>query len=91
MPATGRKMFFGQGFKPPQRREKTKMVNDWKSAVVEECNRMSIELPPQKTIAHNAAEAAAMAICWRGVKINAGRHKAPFMELLQKRNERTAA
>lgn len=91
MPSTWRKMFFGEGFKPPLRKEKTKFVNDWKTAVVEECNRMSIELPTQKTIAHNAAEAVAMAICWRGVKINAGRHKAPFLELLKNRNERNAA
>lgn len=101
--ATWRKMFFGSGFKPPQKPVmkkgvqeidqygKPKFVNDWKAAAVASCEKAGITLPTQKTIAHNAAEAAAMAYCWRGAEIHNDRDRTRFMELLQRRNDRSAA
>lgn len=92
MPSRWRKMFFGEGFKPPQKIVKGKKpTNDWKVAAVAECERMGVILPTKKTISHNAAEAVALAICWRGITIHAGRHHAAIMNLLQQRNERAAA
>lgn len=81
-PGAWRKMFFGQGFKPPQ---DAKGKNDWKAAAIAQCEREGITLPRQKALAHNAAEAVAVAICWRGAKVHAGRYQAPFMKLLQER------
>lgn len=81
-PGTWRKMFYGQGFKPPLDK---KRKNDWKAAAVNECDRMGIILPTKKTLAHNAAESCALAICWRGAKLHARRYEAPFMALLQNR------
>jgi hypothetical protein len=82
-PATWRKMFFGERFKPPVDK---KNKNDWKAAAVAMCERHGITLPSQKAIAHNAAESCALAICWRGAKLHAGRYHEPFMRLLQQRN-----
>lgn len=88
-PATWRKMFFGSTFKPPQKlRPGKKAENDWKSAAVTECERLGITLPSKKTIGHNAAEACALAICWRGAKLHAKRYEPAFMALLQQRNSR---
>lgn len=86
--STWRVMFFGQGFKPPL---DSKHKKDWKAAAVAHCERMGISLPPQKTIAHNAAEGCALAICWRGAKLHARRYEPAFLSLLQQRNERVAA
>lgn len=86
--ATWRKMFFGSGFKPPLDKHGK---NDWKAAAVASCEKAGITLPTQKTIAHNAAEAAAMAYCWRGAEIHNDRDRKRFMELLQRRNDRSAA
>jgi hypothetical protein len=85
--ATWRVMYYGKGFKPPL---DNKGKKDWKSAAVRECERMGIILPPQKTISHNAAEACALAICWRGAKLHARRYEPAFMSLLQQRNARSA-
>ena len=82
-PGTWRKMFFGTGFKPPLDKDGK---NDWKSAAVGACERHGIILPSQKTIAHNAAEACALAICWRGAKLHAKRYEPAFLGLLQQRN-----
>jgi Holliday junction resolvasome RuvABC endonuclease subunit len=98
---TWRKMFFGQGFKPPQKITKLskpdpktgkleKVENLWKQAVIEQCEREKIPLPAKKTNSDNAAEASAIAICWRGAEIKAGRYREPFQKLLQQRNERQA-
>lgn len=91
--ATWRKMFFGKGFQPPQKfnKAKKKNENDWKTAAVEQCEREGITLPSRKTVAHNAAEAAAIAICWRAAEIHAGRYIPAFQAMLQKRNARPEA
>lgn len=97
-PATWRKMFFGTGFKPPQKAVNKKAngkttvtyQNDWKAAAVSACERHGIVIPPKKTTNHNACEAAAMAICWRGAEpINKEMH-SQFIALVQQRNERAA-
>lgn len=87
MPAAWRKSFFGAGFKPPV---DGKGKKDWKSACVEECERIGIQLPKKKTLAHNAAEACALAICYavRDMKVHAGRYHEPWLKLIQQRNER---
>lgn len=85
---TWRKMFFGQGFKPPPDKHGK---NDWKAAAVASCENAGITIPTQKTISHNAAEAAAMAYCWRGAEIHTDRDRTRFMELLQRRNDRVEA
>jgi hypothetical protein len=92
-PGSWRKMFFGASFKPPQKPAKPgkKPENDWKAAAVSECERLGIVIPSRKTIAHNACEAAALAICWRGAKLHAKRYEGAFMNLLQQRNTRPSA
>lgn len=84
-PGTWRKMFFGQGFKPPLDK---KGKNDWKAAAVNQCDEMGIALPSKKTISHNAAEAVALAICWPAAKLHAGRYHSKFMELRLAHNDR---
>lgn len=94
--ATWRKMFYGAGFKPPQKITKLskpdskgrweKVENLWKEAIVAQCEREGIVLPSRKTVAHNAAESAAIAICWRGATIHAGRYVPAFQEMLKQRN-----
>lgn len=95
-PQSWHAMFFGRGFKPPQKPVK-KFVkgkkidtfeNDWKAACVAACERQGIHLPPQKTIAHNAADAAALAICWRGASPIHSEYHPRFISLVQNRNER---
>lgn len=88
--STWRKAFYGQGFKPAL---DNKGKNDWKSAAIAECARLGIILPKQKALAHNAAEACALAICWgvKDLKLHAARYREPRMALLQQRNERPAA
>lgn len=81
-PGTWRKMFYGAGFKPPLDK---KGKNDWKAAAVNQCDREGIVLPTKKTLAHNAAEACALAICWRGAKLHARRYEPKFLALLQGR------
>lgn len=90
MPASWRKTFFGQGFKPPLDKKGKK---DWKNAAITECERLGINLPSRKALADDAAEACALAICWasKDINLHAGRYHEPFMRLLQQRNERTAA
>ena len=87
MPSSWRKSFFGEGFKPPLDKKQKK---DWKSAAVEECERIGITLPKQKALAHNAAEACALAICWgvRDMKVHAGGYHQPWLNLVMQRNER---
>lgn len=90
MPASWRKTFFGQGFKPPL---DGKGKKDWKSAAIRECERLGIELPRTKAHADDAAEACAVAICWasRDMNLHAGRYQEPWMKLLQARNQRQVA
>lgn len=97
--ATWRLMFYGKGFKPPQKVTKLskpdskgrmeKVENLWKEAIVTQCEREGIVLPTKKTVAHNAGEAAAIAVCWRGAEIHAGRYLPAFQAMLQRRNERS--
>ncbi|AXV15098.1 hypothetical protein CYG48_04915 [Neorhizobium sp. SOG26] len=100
--ATWRVMFYGKGFKPPQKIHQLKkpdpktgkmerVENLWKEAIVAQCEREGIVLPSKKTIAHNAGEAAAIAVCWRGAEIHAGRYRPAFQGFLQNRNERQGA
>lgn len=77
-PGSWRKMFYGQGFKPPV---DNKGKNDWKAASVAACEREGIILPSKKTLAHNAAEAVAVAICWKGAKLHAKRYEEKFISL----------
>lgn len=98
--ATWRSMFYGKGFKPPQKITKLskpdakgrmeKVENLWKEAIVNQCQQEGIVLPSRKGVAHNAGEAAAIAICWRGADIHAGRYRPAFQGFLQQRNERSA-
>ena len=87
---TWRVSFFGRGFKPPV---DSKGKKDWKKACVAECERLGIVLPPQKTIAHNAAEACALAICAqvKDTKVHARRYEPALMALRMARNERAAS
>ena len=100
--ATWRKMFYGQGFKPPFKVHQLKKPDPktgkterleylWKEAIVTQCEREGIVLPAKKTVAHNAGEAAAIAVCWRGAEIHAGRYRPAFQGFLQQRNERQGA
>lgn len=88
--ATWRKMFFGSGFQPPQKfnKAKNKNENDWKAAAVAQCELEGIKLPSRKTVNHNAAEAAAIAICWHKSEIHAGRYRPAFQGFLERRNSR---
>jgi hypothetical protein len=78
-----RSHFFADGFKPPQKMiinkktGKPRFENDWKTPVVNACERDGISLPPQTTLAHNAAEAAAIAQLYflKEVKHHAGRYE----------------
>jgi 1,2-phenylacetyl-CoA epoxidase catalytic subunit len=66
---------------------------DWKSVAVTGWERIGIRLPSQRTLAHNAAEACALAICWevKEMKVHAGRYQEALMALRMQRNERPAA
>lgn len=101
---TWRRMFFGKDPSLPQTpimdkngvqardsKGRLKFKTEWKQAVIEQCEREGIELPSKKTIKDNAAEAAALAVCWRGAEIHAGRYRPAFQAFLQQRNERVAA
>lgn len=87
LPATWRTMFFGERFDPPKKKVKRdgKITekNDWKAPAMSECERLGIVLPSNKADADDAAEAAAIAICWRHKKMNfhARRHEKPWMDL----------
>lgn len=86
---TWRVAFYGQGFKPPLDRNGKK---DWKAAAITACEQMNISLPTQKTLAHNAAEACALAICAqvKAMKLHAGRYEPALMALQMARNSRPA-
>lgn len=91
--------FFGQGFKPPQKIHKLKkpdprtgktekVENLWKVAVVTACEDMGIVLPKPDSLAHNAADACALAICWHYAKAIDEEYHPQFMHLRQQRNTR---
>ncbi len=85
-----RKLFYGAGFKPPL---DNKGKKDWKTAAIKECERIGVVLPSQKTKAHNAAEAVALAICWhhKEMRLHAGRYQDPWMKLVQARGQKAVA
>lgn len=90
MPASWRKSFFGQGYKPEK---DAKGKADWKTAAIRECERLGIQLPRTKAHADDAAEACAVAICWasRDMNLHAGRYHEPWMKLVQARGEKAKA
>jgi Holliday junction resolvasome RuvABC endonuclease subunit len=96
-PSTWRSMFFGAGFKPPQKAVKVKGVpkfkNDWKTPAIQECQRLGVKLPATKSLADDAAEAVAISTCWEHneMKFHAKRYQEPWMNLRMRRNERSAA
>lgn len=94
--------FFGKGFKPPFKTHKLKKPDPktgkmerieylWKEACVKACEDMGIVLPTPKSLAHNAADACALAICWRAANPIHQQYHQNFMSLVQGRNERGAA
>ncbi|QRY69193.1 hypothetical protein JVX98_13310 [Ensifer sp. PDNC004] len=87
--ATWRVAFYGKGFKPPL---DSKGKKDWKGAAIAACEQMNITLPPQKTLAHNAAEACALAICCqvKAMKVHAGRYQPAWVALQMARNIKPA-
>jgi len=70
---------------------KPKFQNDWKAAAVAKCENDGITLPPQKTLAHNAAEAFGVAHSWAHASVIDKEFHPAFMALLQQRNERPAS
>jgi hypothetical protein len=94
--STWRKMHFGEGWKPEpkvtvDRKTGQKKYGDpdWKGAAIRKCEDEGIQLPSLKATRDNAAEAALVAICWRGAKILAGRYHDRFQAFLQTRNNRS--
>lgn len=67
---------------------KPKFKNDWKAAAILKCQDEGVTLPPQKTIAHNAAEAVGIAHSWAHASIINKEFEPSFVSLLQQRNER---
>jgi len=91
--------FFGKGFNPPYKIHKLKRPDPrtgkmerieylWKDACVASCEQMGIVLPTPKSLAHNAADACALAICWRTGKPISDEYHPDFIRLVQQRNER---
>ncbi|MBZ5767505.1 hypothetical protein LAV84_18425 [Rhizobium sp. VS19-DR104.2] len=91
-PSTWRKPFYGHGFACPQvpvmengvqviEKGKPKFKNDWKTAAVQKCEREGINLPPQKTIAHNAAEAVGIAHSWAHASVVDPEFHKAFMDM----------
>lgn len=64
-----------------------KFKNDWKAAAIQKCEDEGVTLPPQKTIAHNAAEAVGIAHSWVHAKIINHEFKDAF-ERLKANNSR---
>lgn len=60
---------------------KPKFKNDWKTAAVQKCEREGVVLPPQKTIAHNAAEAVGIAHSWAHASIVNSEFDKAFIEM----------
>lgn len=93
---------YGEGFKQPlvpdcdrTGRQKTDAktgkplfkLKDWKDIAVEKCQELQIPLPSKKSTAHNAAEAAIVAMMWRchnRITIPAARDHDRYIELLQR-------
>jgi hypothetical protein len=93
---------YGEGFKPPLvpdcDRSGAQKINaktgalewkekDWGNIAVDKCQELGIEIPEKKAIAHNAAEAALIAMIWRCQKritIPADRDHQRYIEMLQR-------
>jgi hypothetical protein len=89
--ATWRVAFFGSGFKPafkihklkkpdPKTGKTEKIEYLWKDACVSECERRGVTITGNKAIAHNAAEACALAMVGQSdkTKIHAGRYEGAW-------------
>lgn len=97
--ATWHKMAYGQGYKLPmipktdrrgdpvldERGQPVLKKLDWKTRALQECDRLGIELP-KGADRHNAAEAAIIALCWRGATPHGEHSVAAFQQLLTRRN-----
>ncbi|NTE87225.1 hypothetical protein [Agrobacterium rubi] len=93
---------YGEGFKQPllpdldrsgiQKKDKKTgkplfKLKDWKEIAVEKCVELGIHLPGKKATAHNAAEAALIAMMWRchkRISIPEKRAYDKYIELLQR-------
>lgn len=97
-PQSWHSVFFGKGFKPPQKPvtktikgQKVKTFeNDWKTACVKACQDMGIDLPKPASLSHNGADACALAICWRAANPISEEYHTRFIELVQNRGEKAA-
>jgi len=93
--ATWRAGFYSKGYRPPikviRHKKPTKFgkmesyTDDWKAAAIAASEEMGISLPPQKKRSEDAAEAVALAICWKSVKLHDKRFRVPLLDLLQGR------
>lgn len=103
-PSTWRTPFYGRGFIPPQipvmekgvqvinpKTGKPKFENDWKTAAINKCSELGVQLPPQKGLAHNAAEAVAIAHSWAHATHIHESYEDAFKRLKKARNERPAS
>lgn len=101
-PAGWRKPFYGLDFLPPQipvmeggkqviKNGKPQFKNDWKTAAIQKCDREGILIPTQKTISHNAAEAAGIAHSWAHSSIINKEYERAFTVLKQQRNDRSVS
>lgn len=94
MPITWRIAFFGQGFKPPFKEHKLDKPDPktgktvriewlWKDAAINRLRELGVDLPKSKALADDAAEACALAYCWKtdAMKFHAKRYHQPWMDL----------
>ncbi|MDX1240380.1 hypothetical protein GOL95_09995 [Sinorhizobium medicae] len=97
-----RAVAYGEGFDPPlvpaldrSRQQKTDpktgkplfKQKDWGDIAVEKCEELGIQLPNEKEISHNAAEAAIIAMMWRchnRISVPETRAHEQYIELLQR-------
>lgn len=97
--STWHKMAYGQGYKLPmvpktdrrgdpvldERGQPVFKKLDWKTRALQECERLQIELP-KGADRHNAAEAAIIALCWRGATPHGQHSVAAYQQMLARRN-----
>lgn len=89
---TWRKAVYGEGFKPAvvqrikRNGETVTEKEDWGDIAVRKCRSLGIDLPAGKD-AHNAAEAALIAISWRHATPQGPRSVEAFRACLSRRND----
>lgn len=96
MPSRWRSAAFPTGFKPPviqvKKAGKVEDKNDWKTAAVEKCIELGIQLPERKSHGReDAAEAALMALVWHRATAHGPIGKEAFERLLKSRHMKEAA